>query len=281
MFKLDILIPWKNRKELSRCLKENGAFFEEEDVKANFIIINCGGDRQQVSDLVNEADISFPIRIVHFEYPGFNKSLALNLGILNSTEATIMVLDTDVIFQDLDIEQLKTIIDRDAFATIAKVLEEKPEPEEFPEAAELLEIGQFIEFKAANGNKALVEMNRQGVLDKSRSGPGIIITTKRALTEVGGYNSELEGWGWEDLDLITRLQLKQGMERVALGTVLHMTHNDDVRYITPEFNFKKQNEQRNFQICLINYRLGIVEGSLEEDKKYIDLIEEEHFNDRK
>ncbi|MBL3659034.1 galactosyltransferase-related protein [Fulvivirga sediminis] len=279
MISLDIIIPWKDREELSRCLKDNSTFFAEKGIEPGFIIVNCGGNRQRVRELVDSAEIDFSVRILHFEYQGFNKSLTLNLGIHKSVRENIMVLDTDVILGKLDIQCLKDSLGNNAFVTLERILEEKPEPEEFPEACELVEIGNFIEFKAANGNTALVEMNRKGLLDSSRSGPGIIALSKKALEDVGGYNSELEGWGWEDLDLISRLQLKNDLKRESMGMAVHMTHDDDVRYITPEFDFKRQNEQRNFQVCLINYRLGILEGSLKEDKEYIDLIEEELIHD--
>ena len=278
MFTLDILIPWKNRKELQQCLDWNSDFFATKAVEPNFIVINCGGDQQQALEMVNNANTRFSIHLIHLAYGGFNKALALNVGLLQSKAEHVMVLDTDVLLQALDMAQLKAAISGNAFVTIERILEEKPMPEDFPEADALLEIGNYIEFKSANGNTAMVEMNRQGLVDKSRSGPGMIIASRKALMEIEGYNSELEGWGWEDLDLITRLQLEAGRQRVPMGEALHMTHNDDVRYIRPEFSAKGQNEQHNFQVCIINYRLGILTGSLEEDRKYLTQLEEAYIN---
>jgi hypothetical protein len=52
---------------------------------------------------------------------------------------------------------------------------------------------------------------------------GIVLVEREALLALGGYNEFLTGWGYEDTDLLTRLELC-GFARIAIdGMTLHET----------------------------------------------------------
>ena len=91
-----------------------------------------------------------------------------------------------------------------------------------------------------------------------RAGPGILLAKKHDLLEVQGYNSNLETWGWEDDDILVRLQYALRLRRVQRGAALHLTHGDDRRAL---HGSGARSDRLNFLKCCRNYSNGLFLGT--------------------
>ena len=91
-------------------------------------------------------------------------------------------------------------------------------------ASELEELVYSIKLSVRGGREASVETNRVRFSDGSRSAPGIVMLAREHFLEVAGMNSDLQGWGWEDLDLLVSLQLALSLRQQQAGAVVHLTH---------------------------------------------------------
>jgi hypothetical protein len=88
-----------------------------------------------------------------------------------------------------------------------------------------------IELVTTDDRRVKVETNRTRFADGSRSGPGLILLAREHFLHVDGMNSQLEGWGWEDNDLVARLQLMLGLSERRAGSATHLSHGDHLRCV--------------------------------------------------
>jgi len=84
--------------------------------------------------------------------------------------------------------------------------------------------------------------------------------------EIGGFNSELQTWGWEDDDVLVRLQYVLNLRRVQKGEALHLTHGDDRRALG---GTRSQSDQLNFIRCCRNYNKGLFLGTYHADVAWV------------
>ena len=190
----------------------------------------------------------------------FNKSLALNIGTFVAQAERLFFLDTDILLREDFLPQALKLLDRPCFVTIDRVFESKRSTGLHHQ---LREIAYSIELVGPRNRKVRLETNRVRFYDSSRSGPGLILLTREHFLQVDGMNSELEGWGWEDLDLIARLQLALGLRWHRVGATTHLTHSDELR--TFRNYTRAADEEANFSTCLANYSLGHYLGTYSED----------------
>ena len=85
----------------------------------------------------------------------------------------------------------------------------------------------------------------------------------RAFCRRYASSSALEGWGWEDNDLIARLQFGLNLQRVQIGEVTHLTHGDAERSLGGLS--KEQTEHANWLKCMANYAIGNFGGTYLKD----------------
>jgi N-terminal domain of galactosyltransferase len=78
--------------------------------------------------------------------------------------------------------------------------------------------------------------------------------------DLQGYNSDLKGWGWEDIDVLVRLS-RLGYQRKQVGWGWHLWEGD-VPNPTAE---KIASEMANRALALANYAEANFFGSLERD----------------
>lgn len=255
--RLSVIIPWCDRAELLRTLTDNAAIFERHEVEV--VVVNCAGDEQWLGDALGR--LTVPVTRVDVPADGFNKALALNLGVYAARGEHLFFLDCDVI---LDADFLDEALGRLAggeFVTIERVVESKP-PESSPSPAEGVQgIANAIGLVTPQGDTVWIETNRVRFDDGSRSGPGLIVLRRDHFEAVDGMNSDLLGWGWEDLDLVARLQLSGLARRRALGQVVHLSHGNAKR----AGGDTAETEHDNFSVCLANYRLGYHRGTYADD----------------
>jgi hypothetical protein len=88
---------------------------------------------------------------------------------------------------------------------------------------------------------------------------------KSDFLRVGGMNSELKGWGWEDLDLAIRLQLHLKRKHKQAWKAIHLTHSNASRNVLSN---KYADEYQNANICLANYQMGDFSGTYIKDISY-------------
>jgi glycosyltransferase involved in cell wall biosynthesis len=255
--RLSVIIPWANRPELARTLVLNEAEFKR--AGAEVLIACCGGDRALLSHCLAEASET-PVVVVEIE-TRFNKALALNLGVSRARADSLLLLDSDVVLDAGACAAALELVSPRCAVTLDRVVESsRSERTPYPH---LCSVVHSTELEMADGRRIRIETNRRRVADGSRSAPGIVFLNRDSFIEVDGMNSDLSGWGWEDLDLLLRLQLLSGasVERAGGGT--HLSHGDEQRCI--DGASRASNEALNASMCLANYGLGHFYGTYEDD----------------
>jgi glycosyltransferase involved in cell wall biosynthesis len=255
--RLAIVIPWSDRPELATTLSRNAPSFAE--VEAEVVVVNCGGDRAALDRMLRTA----PSKVVRVHVPArrFNKPLALNAGVLCSRAPRLLFLDSDIVFAPGSLGRAASRVDERTFVTLDRIRESQPPAA--MELPELREVSHWVHL-VCGGKRIRLETNRVRPAEGSRSAPGIVFLERRHLLGVGGMNAELEGWGWEDLDLLARLQLGLGLRHLRSGTGIHLTHD---RGSTAGGQGARSTEQGNFARCLVNYGLGNLQGTYRENAR--------------
>jgi hypothetical protein len=252
-----VSIAWRNRPELAKTLEANAPFFEQHCEEVT--IVNCGGDPDEVSRLARGVRIP-GLRQVHVPDVPFNKTLANNIGGLCSSRPFIFFLDADIILESDPFARALPLLERgDCVVMIRTVLESKPQPRAVLRSVK--EIIKTTKFVFRNGRTAYIRAFVGG--DGSRSGLGLILVRRTHLTTVGGFNSALTGWGFDDTDLIFRLEFVLGLRLRAVGRVLHLTHGDEHRDILNGSTAKDY--QHNLWTCSENYNRDQLMGTWERD----------------
>lgn len=255
--RLAIVIPWSDRPELAETLSRNRPAFREVD--AEVVVVNCGGDRAALDRMLRTA--ASKVLRVHVPARRFNKPLALNAGVLCSRASRLLFLDSDIVFAAGSLGRAARRVDERTFVTLGRIHESRP-----PAALELpdlREVSHWVHL-SCGGKRIRLETNRVRPVEASRSAPGIVFVERRHLLRVGGMNADLEGWGWEDLDLLARLQLALGLRHVRSGRGVHLTHD---RKAAPGSQSARSTEQGNFARCLMNYGLGNLQGTYRENAR--------------
>ena len=258
---LSVLIPWYRRDELRLTLAANAPFFRAH--AAEVLILNCGGDSAHVHHLIAASEVA-GVRQLDISAPRFNKSLALNIGISHSKADTVLTLDTDIVLLDDALAHARASLDDRSFVTIEWVHESQPAPSAGNPLAVAGNFGAalvntvILEFTFPDGTTIHYQASRRNAFGNLRAGPGILLAKKHDLLEVQGYNSNLETWGWEDDDILVRLQYALRLRRVQAGSALHLTHGDDRRVLHKAGG---RSDQLNFLKCCRNYDQGLILGT--------------------
>ncbi|MEM7151667.1 MAG: glycosyltransferase family 2 protein [Myxococcota bacterium] len=257
---LSVIIPWCDRAELPRTLADNAAIFERHGVEV--VVVNCAGDEQWLADAMR--DLAVPVTRVDVPADGFNKALALNLGVHAARGRHLFFLDCDVILDADFVDEALGRVASGEFVTVEQVVESEA-PEVSPTPVQGVQgvqgIANAVGLVTAQGETVWIETNRLRFDDGSRSGPGLIVLQRDHFEAIDGMNSDLVGWGWEDLDLVARLQLSGLARRRALGRVVHLSHGNAKR----AGGDTAGTEHDNFSVCLANYRLGYHRGTYADD----------------
>lgn len=261
---LSVIVPWCDRPELEETLAANAARFAAHDVEV--VIVQCAGDGDWLRAALGRVDLA--VTWVDVPAEEFNKALALNLGAYAARGQALLFLDCDVMLRDDFLTEALEKVEAGDFVTVRRVFESAAKPQQRTES--LRALAQAVGLETPDGRTVWIETNRVRFDDGSRSGPGLIVVARDAFIAVDGMNSDLVGWGWEDLDLVARLQLTGLGTRRELGEVVHLTHDDTKR----AGGGTASTERDNFSVCLANYRLGYLRGTYEDDVEHCrDAIE--------
>lgn len=267
---LSILIPWCQREELQLTLVANTPVFRA--LEAEVLVLNCAGDSERVGHLIAASE-AIAVRQLDISAPRFNKALALNIGLSCSRSDTVLTLDADVTLLGDALVEAKALTKNHSFVTIEWVYEsEPPDDVKQPEFANnfsdlannfvvAVESGAFLEFHFRDGTTFQHQLSRRDLFGNKRAGPGLLLAAKRDLLEIHGFNSELQSWGWEDDDVLVRLQ-HVGLRRVQKGEALHLAHGDNRRILRGP---RRQSDLANFLRCCRNYNDGLFLGTYHSD----------------
>lgn len=152
------------------------------------------------------------VRITNQE--NFNKSFATNIGIKLSCYETVLCCDADVLIPGKSLQTWKSISKEktDTIFCLRNVVE------------------------SSNGY--------------IRPGYGITFGPKQIFEAVDGYDSSYIGWGFEDLDFLSRVD-KKGFKIIYSGEGLHISHDDKERMQ----NYQEKSRQLSREKNLIKYEL--------------------------
>lgn len=250
MPEVSVIIPWRNRPELSSALARNSPIFKRH--AAEVLVVNAGGDCDALKNLLRDLR-ELKLRVIYLPDASFNRSLCLNVGIWASRADYVFLTDADIVLAtDFFAEAIPWLQRGPNFVTPKRIVESNASPD--VGSVYLAEQITTTEYITVDGRRAVIRarVSPKGV----RPGDGILLLRRADLLKVGGLNSKLVGWGFEDTDLQIRLQFKLGLTRVEVGRVVHLTHKShrDGKAWT-----------RNMLACRRNYNETRYEGSLDGD----------------
>lgn len=233
--RFSVLIPWCDRDEIADTLAQNTSLFLKHSVEV--LVLNCGGNTERLQQLLSLSQIPF-LRQIEIPRMRFNKSLALNIGVLLSRSSRVFVLDADIVLKSDVLGMADILLEQSAFVTLQKIRESKPDRKWLPCPSREDNVGisgiernYYVDFHWKDGTKTRLTTNRENVLEGSRAAPGILLVKREYLLEIEGYNSELEYWGWEDCDVQLRLKHVLSLQHIERGVAVHLSHGDERRVL--------------------------------------------------
>ena len=256
---LSILIPWADRPELAQTLSANAQVFAALD--AEVLVANCGGDDSVLAGLAEAADIP-RLRVIECGPGQFNKCRAINIAAEAARGDLLFFLDADVVL-DAALELPDDLRSGDSFMTLEKVRESAAGPAGHgPGDLAGVRFTLTLEFSVAE--PITVETGRRHFDNDARSSPGLILVSAADFRAVGGMDARMAHWGWEDLDLIVRLQHLLGRKRIQHGSAWHLTHGDERRNL-PAGLSRAESERKNMNFALSKYHAGDWLGTMAAD----------------
>jgi glycosyl transferase family 2 len=261
---LDFVVSWRDRPELARTL---GAFTRcAQRYGGGVTIVNYGGDGTQLTDLLRNAESAVTVVAVR-DTPWFNKAKAQNMGAAHSVRELLFFCDGDILFAEDALDELVARVaeDKATFGTVARVTETDLNSRG---AGNVVMFGYHLRIRLANGRTLQIIDNEEDVEDGTRQAQGLLLTHRDNFARIDGYNGRLHGWGWEDQDMIARLTLGLGLQRVERGDATHISHGDDARVRHyPPMKDRWESRDRMFRQALANYDAGDFGGTFSSDVK--------------
>lgn len=266
---ISVVIPWADRDEVRVTLPKNHKWFKHHALEV--LLVNCGGSPKRLSDLVQFCGLDY-VRTIEVPTSDFNRSLALNCGICASRSPVLMMFDADLVLESDFVQDSMTLLEDNAFVTLETMTESDKrslpaqgvvsDPRATVFLRELIRIGDTA-FTWSDQTTTRVITSRRGIMQGSRAGSGMLVARKEHLLRINGYNSELRVWGWEDLDVLIRLEKVLGLRRLECGSAIHLTHDDSSRAVRNDT--RVTNELENFLLVWSRYARGNFLGTYADD----------------
>lgn len=258
---LSIIITWRDRTELRRALP--GIVAAAEALGGDVTIVNFGGSPEMLQDQIQ--GYSHQVQIVQVDSQHyFHKARAQNIGAANTVRELLFFCDADII---LDPDTLVGLTERmrqktNTFATLIGVRETEINARG---GNKVVCFGYELHIKIANGRELRIIDHEEDTEDGTRNAPGLVMVRREHFLEVEGYNSDLHGWGWEDQDMIGRLTLAAGLERIFYGRALHISHDDSLRVANYPVANRWESRDKMFRQALANYDRNYFLGTYTRD----------------
>jgi predicted glycosyltransferase involved in capsule biosynthesis len=246
---LEVLIPVKGRDTIAQTVKSL--------IKSNLIdliTIITGDPPSLISEVTRNHS---KVRLIDFSKYPFHKSFYLNMGIEQSLGDIILISDADIIWNLATIEQLSDHSRQNVNQIVHVANVEESQPQNYA-----LKRPRLTPIITQNAPQDFTLKIAADSLSSERPGCGLICTHRQTLLHLGGYNSDLKGWGWEDQDLLIRAQLL-GYQIMKLGSVLHLSHPESLRNPSGENPLltRDLNIRRSCQAIARGKRQGSINGS--------------------
>lgn len=263
---LSIVVSWRDRAELGQALP--GLAAAARAAGGEVTVVSFGGSRsllrEQLSGQRNAGAAA--VRVVEVEdEPYFNKACAQNLGAAHSHQPVLFFCDCDIVVEPESIAALAATVQAspDVFATLAGVRESEVNSRG---GNHVVCFGYELKIRTADGRELRIVDNEEDAEQGTRQAPGLLLVKRQDFLAIGGYNSRLHGWGWEDQDMISRLTLGAGLTRVQQGQALHLSHGDDDRIRAyPPVKDRWESRDRMFRQALANYDRADFRGTYDLD----------------
>jgi glycosyltransferase involved in cell wall biosynthesis len=258
---VSIIVSWRDRKELSQALPE--LVSSAEITQGDLTLVNFGGDTNLLSTQLTGYEGRLRVVTVAAQQY-FNKSCAHNLGIANTRNPFLFFCDCDIILNPPVILALMRRLqdEKGKFATLAGVRESSLNSRG---GKHIACFGYELRMRTADGRSLRIVDNEEDAVDGTRQAPGLLMVRRPDILSINGYNSKLVGWGWEDQDMISRLTLGAGLERISEGTVVHISHDDQARVAYHPIADRWASRDRMFRQALANYDHANFRGTYQED----------------
>jgi glycosyltransferase involved in cell wall biosynthesis len=259
---LSIIVSWRDRDELGQalpCLRTAARAAGGE-----VIVVNFSGCADRLAlQLGERADDLRVITVPDERY--FNKSAAQNIGAAFARHPVLFFCDCDILLDPQLPVRLaaRLAVDTGCFTTLAGVRESQVNSRG---ARHVVSFGYELRIKTADGRRLQIVDNEEDGADGTRQAPGLLLVRRDDFLRIGGYNSDLHGWGWEDQDMIARLTLGLGLVRIIDGDAMHLSHDDHARTaFYPKVASRWESRDRMFRTALANYDDANFGGSYRRD----------------
>lgn len=247
---LSMVVSWRDRVELERALPSMLTALDAVD--GDLHVVNFSGTPELLeAQLGAHADRVNVVEIGGERY--FNKAAAQNLGAAHSRGEVLFFCDCDIVLAPDALSGMLALLAEDErrFGTLAGVRESETNSRR---ANHVVSFGYELNIRTADGRRLRIVDNEEDADDGTRQAPGLLFVRRGHFEAVDGYNGRLHGWGWEDQDMISRLTLGLGLERVQSGSAVHLSHDDQARIgFYPPVSSRWESRDRMFRAALDNY----------------------------
>lgn len=252
---ISVVIPWCDRVQLSDTLKAGKLVFDRD--RDEILVLNCGGDLSVVTEIVRASELT-NVHLLHIDgVNAFNKAMCLNIGIDAASNDIVIVLDADVLLERCFVQQSSLLVSQGkCFVFLKRVTEQVPAvQQELAPSGQIARQTSIEELELLDGRSASVEYSIDSCA--ARTGNGIVVFSREHFYLIEGYDSQMQGWGYEDLDFQIRLQLGAGSNRFAAGSGIHVSH--------PRVVGAERSDAANRAHAWDRYAKGCFTGTLRED----------------
>jgi hypothetical protein len=258
---VSVVVSWRDRRELSQSLPTMVDALR--GVGGEIVVVNFSGDEALLGSQV--ASTRDSVRLVHVDdQQYFNKSCAQNIGAAHSAHPLLFFCDCDILLEQTALSSLaeQLAADGNAFATLFGVRETERNSRG---AGHVIRFGYELHLRTLDGRSLHIVDHEEDAIDGTRQAPGLLMVRREHFLRIGGYNSRLHGWGWEDQDMIARLTLGAGLRRVMSGRAMHISHDDTCRTAHYPLANRWESRDRMFRQALANYDRADFQGTYHDD----------------
>jgi hypothetical protein len=259
---LSIIVSWRNRNELRETLP--GMIASARIVHGDMTVVNFGGDATSLDQQI--AGYRGHVRLLNVpDQRYFNKSCAHNLGVAATTQPFLFFCDCDIVLDPQSVFDLLRSLQlrKGRFGTLAGVRESAANSRG---GKHVTCFGYELRIRTSDGRFLRIVDHEEDLVDGTRQAPGLLMVRREDLLSVNGYNSQLVGWGWEDQDMIARLTLGAGLERISEGQAIHISHDDNARVAHYPVADRWASRDRMFRQALANYDQANFQGTYDSDR---------------
>lgn len=259
---LSIIVSWRDRNELGRALPSLRAAARA--AGGDVTVVNYSGTADLLAPMLGEPGPDLQVVTVTGQQY-FNKAAAQNIGAAHARHPVLFFCDCDIVLEpELVAGLARRLHDGTGrFATLAGVRESEINSRG---ARHVVSFGYELRIRTADGRQLRIVDNEEDGQDGTRQAPGLLLVRRDDFLAIEGYNSDLHGWGWEDQDMISRLTLGRGLERISEGYALHLSHDDHARTaFYPQMASRWESRDRMFRKALANYDDANFQGSYQRD----------------